>query len=82
MVDVKVSAEHDLDRSRVDADPAQPIEVARTQPMDFSRARLRLAAHRALFFKYRPRQAGRLGLSRLPELKSCHTEHAFEVNLW
>jgi hypothetical protein len=27
-------------------------------------------------------RADRLGLSRLPELKSCHTEHAFEVNLW
>jgi hypothetical protein len=27
-------------------------------------------------------QAGRLRQSRLPELKSCHTEHAFEVNLW
>ena len=69
MVDVKVSAEHDLGRSRVDADPAQPIEVARTRsliPGRYLRPVLVLA-DAGVDEEDPPRQPQHEGLDRAPQ---------------
>jgi len=75
----RVAAEHGASITPVDA---QPHLAPGVLGAGFKSRQATTDRAPALFFKYRPRRPGRLGLSRLTELKSCHTEHAFEVNLW